>query len=176
MGRGGGGRQATKGWRRLKSTPAHTEAMLRNMVTSLFEHQRIETTVPKAKEAQRMAERMITLAKKGTLVHRRKALAYIRTEAVVNTLFSEYAARYATRPGGYTRVVRTRMRYGDNAPMAYLELVDRPGELQTKKSRYVISAPRLYSTYIRLPCINTAQAIEHSSCVGGLRSALLAPR
>ena len=136
MARGLGG-NTTKGWRKLKSTPAHTKAVLRNLVSSLFEHERIETTLPRAKEAQVMAEKMITLGKKGTLTHRRKALSYIRTETLVHKVFNDLATRYATRPGGYTRVVRTRRRYGDNAPMAYLELVDRPGELS--ENRCVVS-------------------------------------
>ena len=125
-----GARKATKGWRRIKGDSSHSKAVLRNLVSSLFEHQRIETTVVRAKEAQVMAEKMITLGKKGTLNHRRKALAFVRTETLVNRVFTEYAERYASRPGGYTRVVRTRNRYGDNAPMAMLELVDRPGEYQ----------------------------------------------
>ena len=116
--------------RRIKSTSEHSKAVMRNLVSSLFEHQRIETTVGRAKEAQVMAEKMITLGKKGALQHRRKALAYIRTESLVHRVFNEYAERYASRPGGYTRVIRTRNRYGDNAPMAMLELVDRPGEYQ----------------------------------------------
>ena len=107
--------------------PSKRKAMLRNMVSSLFEHERIETTLPKAKAAQVYAERMITLGKKGSLDNRRKAAAFVRTETLVHKIFHELAARYATRPGGCTRVVRTRRRYGDNAQMAFLELVDRPG-------------------------------------------------
>ena len=106
--------------------PSKRRAMLRNMVSSLLEHERIETTLTKAKMAQPFAERMITLAKKGELLHKRKALAFVRGETLVHKLFHELAPRYAARPGGYTRVVRTRRRYGDNAQMAYLELVDGP--------------------------------------------------
>ena len=117
-----------QGSNRGRSTrvPSKRRAMLRNMVSSLVEHERIETTLPKAKMAQPYAERMITLAKKGELLHKRKALKFVRGETLVHKLFHELAPRYATRPGGYTRVVRTRRRYGDNAQMAFLELVDGP--------------------------------------------------
>ena len=123
-----------QGSNRGRSTrvPSKRRAMLRNMVSSLVEHERIETTLPKAKMAQAYAERMITLAKKGELLHKRKALAFVRGETLVHKLFHELGPRYAARPGGYTRVVRTRRRYGDNAQMAFLELVDGPH--QTPKS------------------------------------------
>ena len=120
----------TKGHRQLKGSAAHTKSMLRNLVSSLFEHERIETTLPKAHETQVFAERMLTLGKRGGLHHRRKALGFIRTEELVHKVFNEYAQRYATRNGGYTRVIKTRRRYGDNAQMAFIELV-RPSCLAT---------------------------------------------
>jgi large subunit ribosomal protein L17 len=112
-----------KAGRKLGRTASHRKAMLRNMVTSLFEHERIVTTVPRAKEAGRVAEKMITLAKRGDLHARRQALSYIRSKDVVAKLFDEIGGEYAGRKGGYTRIVRTGNRLGDAAPMAILELV-----------------------------------------------------
>ena len=97
--------------------------MLRNMVTSLFEHERIVTTVPKAKEARRVADKMITLAKRGDLHARRQAHSYIQSKDVVAKLFDEIQGQYADRQGGYTRIIRTGIRQGDAAQMAILELV-----------------------------------------------------
>ena len=108
--------------RKLGRPTAHRKAMLRNQVTSLFEHGRIETTVTRAKETQRMAEKMITLAK-GDLHARRQVLAYIYDEDVVTKLFEEIAPNYAERNGGYTRVLKLGPRRGDGAEMAILELV-----------------------------------------------------
>jgi large subunit ribosomal protein L17 len=112
-----------KAGRKLGRTTAHRSAMLRNMVTSLFEHERIVTTVPKAKEARRVADKMITLAKRGDLHARRQAYAYIRSKDVVAKLFDEIQSQYTDRQGGYTRIIRTGTRLGDAAPMAILELV-----------------------------------------------------
>ena len=109
--------------RKLGRNPSHRKAMLRNIVTSLLEHERIVTTVPKAKEARRIAEKMITLGKRGDLHARRQALSYIRTKDIVAKLFDELSEQYADRQGGYTRIIRTGTRYGDAAPMAILELV-----------------------------------------------------
>ncbi|NMA87427.1 MAG: 50S ribosomal protein L17 [Tissierellia bacterium] len=109
--------------RKLGRPTAHRKAMLRNQVTSLFEHGRIETTVHKAKETQRMAEKMITLAKRGDLHARRQVLAYIYDETVVTKLFEEIAPQYEDRNGGYTRVLKLGPRRGDGAEMAILELV-----------------------------------------------------
>jgi len=100
--------------------------MFRNMVTSLLKHERIVTTEVKAKEIGRLTEKMITLGKRGDLHARRQAVAFIRSNEVVKRLFSEYAQRYASREGGYTRVLKLEPRAGDNAPMALVELVDRP--------------------------------------------------
>ncbi|WP_456385572.1 50S ribosomal protein L17 [Desulfolithobacter sp.] len=113
-----------KAGRKLGRTTAHRKAMLRNMVTSLLEHERIVTTVPKAKEARRVAEKMITLGKRGDLHARRQALAYIRSKDIVAKLFDEISVQYQDRKGGYTRIIRTGTRNGDAAPMAILELVD----------------------------------------------------
>ena len=112
-----------KAGRKLGRTSAHRSAMLRNMVTSLFEHERIVTTVPKAKEARRVADKMITLAKRGDLHARRQAFSYIRSKDVVAKLFNEIPAQFTDRQGGYTRIIRTGTRLGDAAPMAILELV-----------------------------------------------------
>ncbi|WP_028585161.1 50S ribosomal protein L17 [Desulfogranum mediterraneum] len=115
--------QHRKVGRKLGRTTAHRKAMLRNMVTSLLEHERIVTTVPKAKEARRMAEKMITLGKRGDLHAKRQALSYIRSKDVVAKLFDQLSEQYADRQGGYTRIIRTGFRSGDAAPMAIVELV-----------------------------------------------------
>ncbi|WP_448871092.1 50S ribosomal protein L17 [Desulfobulbus propionicus] len=113
-----------KAGRKLGRTSSHRDAMLRNMVTSLLDQERIVTTIPKAKETRRMAERMITLGKRGDLHARRQALAYIRSKEIVAKLFDQLSSQYAQRQGGYTRIIRTGTRLGDAAPMAILELVD----------------------------------------------------
>ncbi len=112
-----------KSGRKLNRTAAHRKAMLRNMVTSLLEHERIVTTVPKAKETRRVAEKMITLGKRGDLHARRQAMAYIRSKGIVAKLFDELSGQFVDRNGGYTRIIRTGNRYGDAAPMAIVELV-----------------------------------------------------
>ncbi len=110
--------------RRLGRTSSHRDAMLRNMVTSLLDQERIVTTVPKAKEARIVAEQMITLGKRGDLNARRQALAYIRSKDIVAKLFDQLSSQYADRQGGYTRIIRTGNRAGDAAPMAIIELVE----------------------------------------------------
>ena len=117
-----------KGQRKLHRTTSHRLAMLNNMVTSLLEHQAIRTTLPKAKEARAMAERIITLGKRGGLSNVRLAARVVKNREVLQKVFSEYKDRYATRPGGYTRIVRLGFRKGDAAEMALLELVDRPAK------------------------------------------------
>ena len=112
-----------KAHRKLGRTSAHRKAMFRNMVTSLFEHERIVTTVEKAKEIRPIAEKMITLAKRGDLNARRQALAYIRSKEIVAKLFDEIKEQYSDRNGGYTRIVKTGSRQGDAASMAIIELV-----------------------------------------------------
>ena len=113
-----------KAGKRLGRTSSHRKAMVRNMVTSLFEHERIVTTTPKAKEVRKVADKMITLAKRGDLHAKRQALSFIQSKDVVAKLFDEIQAQYADRNGGYTRIIRTGHRLGDAAPMAILELVD----------------------------------------------------
>jgi large subunit ribosomal protein L17 len=115
-----------KGQRKLQRTTSHRLAMLSNMVTSLLEHERIQTTIPKAKEARPIAERMITLGKRGGLANVRLAARTVRNKAVLSKIFGELAKRYAERAGGYTRITRTGYRRGDAAQMAILELIDRP--------------------------------------------------
>lgn len=111
--------------RKLGRTSAHRKALFRNMVTSLLEHEQIRTTDAKAKELRGVAERMITLGKKGTLHARRQALRTIRSKDVTSKLFDELADRYRERAGGYTRVIKLGQRSGDAAPMSIIELVDR---------------------------------------------------
>lgn len=117
-----------KAGKKLNRTPSHRKSMFRNMVTSLLQHERIVTTEGKAKEIGRITERMITLGKRGDLHARRQAVSFIRSNEVVKRLFTEYADRYKSRQGGYTRVIKMDPRAGDNAPMALVELVDRPVE------------------------------------------------
>ena len=114
------------GLRKLNRTSAHRQAMLRNMMNSLIEHEAIKTTVPKAKELRRVVEPMITLAKTDSVANRRLAFARLRDNASVAKLFTELGPRYQARPGGYTRILKMGFRVGDNAPMAFVELVDRP--------------------------------------------------
>ena len=111
------------GYKKLGRDSAHRKAMLRNLVTDLLREGRITTTLARAKEAGRQAEKMITLAKRGDLHARRQALAYIYDEAVVTKLFEEIGPQYADRQGGYTRILKLGPRQGDNAEMAFLELV-----------------------------------------------------
>ena len=120
--------------RKLSRTPAHRRALLRNMVTSLIKHERLETTVPKAKELRRVAERFITLGGTDTLAARRRAYAYIFDKAVVHKLFADIGPRYKERPGGYTRVLRSGIRKGDAAEMAVIELVETAAPPAKKKS------------------------------------------
>ena len=114
------------GLRKLNRTTSHRLAMLRNMMNSLIEHEAIKTTLPKAKELRRVIEPMITLAKEATVANRRLAFNRLRDRDSVVKLFNELGPRYKTRPGGYTRILKMGFRVGDNAPMAFVELVDRP--------------------------------------------------
>lgn len=108
---------------KLGRTSSHKEAMLRNMVTSVIKHERIRTTDTKAKELKKLAEKMITLGKKGSLHARRQALAVVRDKETVGKLFGELTERYRNRAGGYTRIVKAGYRYGDNAPVSILEFI-----------------------------------------------------
>ena len=112
--------------RQLNRNSSHRKAMFRNMATSLFDHEVIRTTVPKAKELRRVAEPLITLAKEDNVSNRRVAFSRIRDKAVVGKLFADLGPRYKERPGGYMRILKCGYRPGDKAPMAYVELVDRP--------------------------------------------------
>ena len=129
-----------KSGRHLNRTSSHRKAMFKNMTASLVEHEIIKTTLPKAKELRRVAEPLITLAKSDSVANRRLAFDRLRDKATVGKLFGEIGPRYAERPGGYTRILKCGLRAGDKAPMAYIELVDRPlpdyeeveGELETE--------------------------------------------
>ncbi len=114
------------GLRKLNRTSSHRLAMLRNMCNSLITHEAIKTTVPKAKELRRVVEPLITLGKTPTLANRRLAFDRTRDRDVVSKLFNVLGPRYNTRPGGYTRILKMGFRVGDNAPMAFVELLDRP--------------------------------------------------
>ncbi|MBP5986236.1 MAG: 50S ribosomal protein L17 [Azonexus sp.] len=114
------------GLRKLNRTSSHRLAMLRNMTVSLLKHEAIKTTLPKAKELRRVVEPMITLGKNPTLANKRLAFDRLRDRDIVVKLFAEIGPRYATRPGGYLRILKCGFRVGDNAPMAFVELLDRP--------------------------------------------------
>lgn len=124
-----------KAGRRLSRTTEHRQAMVRNLITSLFEQERVETTRAKAKEARQLAEAIITLAKRGDLHARRQVLAMIRTKKAHVKLFGELKERYQDRPGGYTRIVPLGVRRGDGAPLSILELVGRPEQLPKGKKK-----------------------------------------
>ena len=115
-----------KSGRKLNRDSAHRKAMFRNMASSLFANEIIKTTVPKAKELRRVAEPLITLAKEDSVAHRRLAFDRLRDRDIVGKLFAEIGPRYKARNGGYTRILKMGFRVGDNAPMAFMELVDRP--------------------------------------------------
>ncbi len=112
--------------RKLSRTSAHRKAMFRNMTVSLVEHELIKTTLPKAKELRGYAEPLITLAKTDSIANRRLAFSRTRSKEAVGKLFGELGPRYESRPGGYIRILKCGLRAGDSAPMAYVELVDRP--------------------------------------------------
>jgi large subunit ribosomal protein L17 len=132
--------------RKLNRTAAHRKMLYRNLVTALFKHERIQTTVPKAKEARQVAEKLITFAKQGDLHARRMAARKLNEPAVLQKLFEEIGPRYSERPGGYTRIMRLGPRQGDNAEMAILELVDNTARpkttdtLKRKRARKILEA------------------------------------
>ncbi|MDX1574643.1 MAG: 50S ribosomal protein L17 [Kiloniellales bacterium] len=113
------------GHRKLNRSGSHRKAMFANMAVALLKHEQIQTTLPKAKDLRRVVDRLITLGKRGDLHARRQAMSMLRDRAITAKLFSELAERYKERPGGYTRVLKAGHRYGDMAPMALIELVDR---------------------------------------------------
>jgi len=127
-------RHQVKG-RKLRRPTSHRLALLRNLITSFLEKERMRTTLAKAKEARPLAEKMITLAKKGTLSCRRQVMAFIRKEAVVTKLFDELGPRFGERPGGYSRIVKLGLRAGDGAQMAMLELVGSEYKKKEKKKK-----------------------------------------
>ncbi|MCL1860969.1 MAG: 50S ribosomal protein L17 [Proteobacteria bacterium] len=116
------------GLRKLNRTSSHRQAMFRNMANSLLRHEVIRTTLPKAKELRRVVEPLITLGKKASVANRRLAFDRLRDRDIVVKIFDELGPRYANRPGGYLRILKCGFRDGDNAPMAYIELLDRPEE------------------------------------------------
>ena len=124
--------------RKFNRTHAHRKAMFANMAAALIKHEQIVTTLPKAKDLRPVVEKLITLAKKGTLHARRQAIAQIRDEAQVSKLFAVLAGRYAERHGGYLRVLKAGFRFGDNAPLAVIEFVDRDPNEKGKDSGPVI--------------------------------------
>jgi len=126
--------------RKLNRTSSHRKAMFSNMAASLLLHEQIKTTLPKAKELRRVADKMITLGKRGNLHARRRAFAYLRDDAVVAKLFDILAERYKERGGGYTRVLKAGFRYGDSAPMAIIELVERDPEAKGAADRARVEA------------------------------------
>jgi large subunit ribosomal protein L17 len=129
-----------KAGRKLGRTSSHKEAMLRNMVTSLIQHERIRTTDAKAKELRKLAEKMVTLGKKGSLHARRQALAVVRDKSMVSKLFGELAERYKERAGGYTRIVKAGYRYGDNAPISIIEFISDEKKKEKAKAKSKVKA------------------------------------
>lgn len=115
-----------KSGRKLNRNSSHRKAMFKNMAASLVEHEVIKTTLPKAKELRRVAEPLITLAKEDSVANRRLAFDRLRNKAAVGKLFTDLGPRFKERPGGYIRIIKCGFRHGDNAPMAYVELLDRP--------------------------------------------------
>lgn len=128
------------GYRKLNRTHTHRKAMFSNMTVALLTHEQIKTTLPKAKELRRFIDRMITLGKKGQLANRRQAFAFLRDDDAVSKLFSTLAERYKDRSGGYSRVLKAGFRYGDNAPMAIIELVDRDPDAKGAADRARLEA------------------------------------
>ncbi|MCS5563521.1 50S ribosomal protein L17 [Marinobacter qingdaonensis] len=122
-----------KSGRKFSRTSAHRKAMFRNMTASLVEHELIKTTLPKAKELRRVAEPLITLSKKDSVANRRLAFSRLRDDAAVAKLFDELGPRYSERPGGYLRILKCGFRAGDNAPMAFVELVGRPLDIEAEE-------------------------------------------
>ena len=121
-----------KSGRKLNRTSSHRQAMFRNMAASLIRHEEIRTTLPKAKELRRVAEPLITMAKRPSLARRRRAFARLRDSAAVAKLFDELGPRFQNRPGGYTRILKCGFRTGDHAPMALVQLVDSIDEVQAQ--------------------------------------------
>ena len=132
-----------RGYRRLNRTHEHRKALFANMAGSLIEHEQIKTTLPKAKELKRVMDKLITLSKKGDLHARRQAASRLKQDMHVAKLFDELGPRYAERNGGYTRVLKAGFRYGDMAPMAIIELVDRDPEAKGAADRVRLAEEEL---------------------------------
>jgi len=122
-----------KSGRKFSRTSAHRKAMFRNMTSSLVEHELIKTTLPKAKELRRVAEPLITLSKNDSVANRRLAFSRLRDDAAVAKLFNELGPRFSERPGGYLRILKCGFRAGDNAPMAYVEVIGRPLDVEIEE-------------------------------------------
>jgi large subunit ribosomal protein L17 len=158
---------------RLGGGPAHERLLLANLATALFEHDRITTTEAKAKRLRPLAEKLITFAKRGELHHRRQVLKVIRDKDVVHKLFAEIGPRFAERPGGYTRIVKTVPRKGDNAPMAVIELVEELSAAakvvrEAERARGTKSAPR------KAPTGRTAEIAEDAAAESPTAAAVAA--
>jgi len=130
-----------KSGRQLNRNSSHRKAMFSNMSVSLFDHEMIRTTLPKAKELRRVAERLITLAKTDSVANRRLAFSRLRDRDIVTKLFNELGPRYQARPGGYLRILKCGFRTGDNAPMAIVELVDRPMKEASETPEVAVETP-----------------------------------
>lgn len=128
--------------RKLNRKSQHRKAMFANMAASLLRHEQIKTTLPKAKELRRVVDKMVTLGKRGTLHARRQAASFLQDDEVVAKLFDGLAERYKERPGGYTRVLHAGNRFGDNAPMGVIELVDRDPDVKGAEDRARVEAER----------------------------------
>ena len=123
--------------RKLNRTSAHRKAMFSNMVVSLLVHEQIQTTLPKAKDLRKYVDKIITLGKKGTLHARRAVVSIIREKKILSKIFEEFSQRYEKRNGGYTRIIKAGFRYGDNAPIAIIEMVDRNRDAKGAADRKV---------------------------------------
>ena len=152
-----------KSGRRLGRNSSHRSAMMRNMVTSLIEHEKITTTDTRAKELRKIAEKMITLGKRGDLHARRQALQVIRDRKVVGKLFEMVAPRYKDRPGGYTRIIKLGNRLGDNAPQSIIELVEEEFTAKPKKTSPAPAAP------VQEPKAEEAAPVEETLAEGAGR-------
>jgi len=151
-----------KSGRRLGRTTSHREAMFRNLVTSFLTHEKITTTDAKAKEIRSVAEKMITLGKRGDLHSLRQAASYIREKSIVTKLFTTIAPRYKDRPGGYTRIVKLGIRQGDAAPVSLIELVEeelKPQKVRKQPAKTVI-APKVTAAAAPAAVVTTAEVTE----------------
>jgi large subunit ribosomal protein L17 len=154
-----------KSGRRLGRTTSHREAMFRNLVTSFLNHEKITTTDAKAKEIRSVAEKMITLGKRGDLHSLRQAASYIREKSVVTKLFSTIAPRYKDRPGGYTRIIKLGIRQGDAAPVSLIELVEEGMKPQKVRKQPVkaVTAPKVTAAAVHAAVVEPAEVSETSA-------------